>query len=500
MYFCARKFFMSLTATMALLAVISHSAMAELRSLSGELMMHDPTLIQDGDTWYAYATGEADGTGIRRLKSDDGLYWYEMSPLISSPLSWWNDYVPGHETNQWAPDIKYYNGRYHLLYSVSSFGSNNSLIGRLSTTDLDSDNWRDDGLVIRSTTSDNYNAIDGDITIDENGAPWMSFGSFWSGIKLTRLDSDLQPTGQVYSIAHRSDHPEQAIEAPRVTYHDGYYYLFVSFDKCCQGTDSTYKIAVGRSENITGPYLDKSGANMMSGGGSILESSISHYVGTGGQDVINNNLLVRHGYDLNQNGLPQLLISDLYWDSEGWPTLDSGEAGGSSSSSSSEASQSSSSSSSESSSSSSASSGVIDSGATYTLQNRASGLLLETVDGSTADGADVVQWTDNGGSNQHWTITEVGSGLYELANAHSGKLLEAYQWSLENGGDVRQSPDYNYAIQRWSFTDLGDGYYRIDNDYSGKTLDGYGESNGSDVIQYDYLGGANQQWQLIRVD
>lgn len=490
--------FLAFLATIFALA-LSPSASADLKPLSGELMLHDPTLIQDGNTWYAFGTGELNQGGIRRLKSDDGLFWYEMPTMLSSPLPWWSTYVPGHETNQWAPDIIHYNGRYYLLYSVSSFGQNNSLIGMVSTTDLESDNWRDDGLVIRSTNSDDYNAIDGDITFDENGQPWMSFGSFWSGIKLTRLDSDLQPTGQVYSIASRPNTPDNAIEAPRVTYHEGFYYLFVSWGHCCDGAASTYRIVVGRSQDIAGPYLDKNGVSMMNGGGFVLEDAFSNYAGPGGQDVINDNVLVRHAYDTTQNGLPQLLISDLYWDDQGWPTLDAPQAGdSSSSSSSSNASTSSSPSSSESSSSDSSVEGLV-SGQTYILRNRASGLVAETEDGSTADGADVVQWEENGGTNQHWTAVDAGDGFYTLLNENGGKALEITSWSTSNGGNAVQYTDLDGNNQQWSLTDLGNGYYRIENRHSGRALDGYGTSNGSDIIQYDYHGGDNQQWELTLV-
>lgn len=448
-------------------------ASAELRQLSGELMLHDPTIIRQGGTWYAFGTGETDRNGIRRLKSDDGQYWYQMPDLLTSPLWWWSNHVSSHASNQWAPDIVQHNGRYYLLYSVSSFGSNNSLIGMLSTTNLESNSWRDDGLVVESSSANDFNAIDGDITFDANGTPWLSFGSFWSGIKVTQLNSsDLKITGgPFYAIASRN-----AIEAPRITYRNGYYYLFVSFDSCCNGVNSTYKIAVGRSSNITGPYVDKNGTNMMNGGGTILQSSIDNYVGTGGQDVLQNELLISHGYDTTQNGLPQLLIQDLYWDSQGWPTLTSSGGGGSDPGDS------------------------IVSGATYTITNRASGLLAEVTGASTDPGADVIQWSDNGGAHQRWVISDVGSGYYNIINARSGNALEIYEWSTSNGGDAVQYTDFNGNNQHWRFIDLGNGHYRIENRHSGLSLDGYGTSDGSDIIQYDYWGGSNQQWRLDRAN
>ncbi|ARW42103.1 Arabinan endo-1,5-alpha-L-arabinosidase [Bacillus licheniformis] len=152
----------------------------------GDNIIHDPSMIKEGNTWYTFGTGI--GNGIRVIKSTDGKTWSAAPSIFATPLSWWKKYVPNHEENQWAPDISYYNGRYWLYYAVSAFGSNTSAIGLASTDRISSGNWRDDGLVIRTTTSNNYNAIDPELVIDKEGNPWLSFGSFWSGIKLTKLD------------------------------------------------------------------------------------------------------------------------------------------------------------------------------------------------------------------------------------------------------------------------------------------------------------------------
>ncbi|MDQ0229403.1 arabinan endo-1,5-alpha-L-arabinosidase [Metabacillus malikii] len=304
-----------------LMLAIPQPASGAFWNVTGEKMIHDPSLIKEGNTWYVFGTGEANKNGIRVLRSDNGTNWYTTPVIFPTAPSWWKTYVPNHESNQWAPDIQYYNGRYWLYYSVSSFGSNNSLIGLLSTHSISSGQWRDDGLVVRSTSSSNFNAIDGDLVIDKDGNPWLSYGSFWSGIKLTRLDKNtMKPTGSVYSIASRPNIPNNPIEAPSITYRNGYYYLFVSFDRCCNGVNSTYKIAYGRSKNITGPYVDKNGVSMMNGGGTILDAGNDVWKGPGHQDVYNNNIIIRHAYDATNNGMPTMLINDLYWDSQGWPS------------------------------------------------------------------------------------------------------------------------------------------------------------------------------------
>jgi arabinan endo-1,5-alpha-L-arabinosidase len=130
----------------------------------------------------------------------------------------------------------------------------------------------------------------------------------------------MKPTGAIRRIAKR----ENGIEAPNLVYANGWYYLFVSIDKCCQGVNSTYKIAVGRSKEIAGPYVDKTGAPLLEGGGTLLEVGGERWKGPGGQDVYHNGdgwIMARHSYDAQNHGRPALRISDLYWDADRWPTL-----------------------------------------------------------------------------------------------------------------------------------------------------------------------------------
>jgi beta-xylosidase len=120
------------------------------------------------------------------------------------------------------------------------------------------------------------------VIIDTVGIPWLTFGSFWGGIKIVKLtntgvraDSDAP-----IAIAARPSNGG-ALEAPFIISRCGYYYLFVSFDACRKGVDSTYNIRVGRSTSVTGPYVDKAGVAMLSGGGSPLVSGGSRWKGRG---------------------------------------------------------------------------------------------------------------------------------------------------------------------------------------------------------------------------
>ena len=145
---------------------------------------------------------------------------------------------------------------------------------------------------------------------------------------------------------------------------------------------------------------------------------------------------------------------------------------------------------------------VPDAGRWYTVLNVNSGKALETSGWSTADGADVVQWTNLGGANQQWRFVATGDGYYRVLNRHSGKALEVYAWSTANGGDVVQWANLGGANQQWRLTDEGNGRVSLINRFSGKALEIYtwSTANGGDAVQWTDLGGANQQWTLVPGD
>lgn len=121
----------------------------------------------------------------------------------------------------------------------------------------------------------------------------------------------------------------QAIEAPFIVRHGDYYYLFVSYDLCCRGTKSTYHTLVGRSREVTGPYLDASGKKMSEGGATPLLDANQKWLGPGGESILlqkDGDIIVFHAYD-SITGKPSLQISTLTW-TDGWPhaALDGGDS------------------------------------------------------------------------------------------------------------------------------------------------------------------------------
>jgi arabinan endo-1,5-alpha-L-arabinosidase len=114
-----------------------------------------------------------------------------------------------------------------------------------------------------------------------------------------------------------------AIEASYILRRGGYYYLFASFDLCCRGSNSTYRIMVGRSQNVQGPYVDASGTAMLhTGGGTMVVLGDTRWRGPGSNGVLtdgNAQYLVYHAYDADNNGAATLRIAELLWDDKGWP-------------------------------------------------------------------------------------------------------------------------------------------------------------------------------------
>ena len=137
----------------------------------------------------------------------------------------------------------------------------------------------------------------------------------------------------------------------------------------------------------------------------------------------------------------------------------------------------------------------------YTLINRHSGLAMDVDNTVAAAGANVIQWSPTGATNQQFDVTELSNGNYTIRPAHTGMSLDVWEWSEEPGGEIRQW-DYSGAInQQWEIVDLGNGYSTIISAFNGLALDGWewSTSPGADVRQWTATGGNNQQWAFQAV-
>jgi arabinan endo-1,5-alpha-L-arabinosidase len=302
-----------------------------------DVPVHDPVVIKQGDTYYLFCTG----MGVAVWSSPDLKQWKKEAPVFSEAPQWAKGISPDFRNHIWAPDITYHNGKYYLYYSVSAFAKNTSAIGLAVNKTLDPKSpdfkWEDQGIVIQSVPGrDLWNAIDPNLVFDENGTPWLNYGSFWNGMKLVKLDNDLKTVmngpEDWFTISRRPrtfelddrNPGDGSVEAPFIFKKNDWYYLFVSFDYCCRGVNSTYKVVVGRSKDVKGPYLDKSGKSMFEGGGTLVVEGNENWHGVGHNSTYTfggKDYLIMHGYDAKDNGRSKLIIRDISWDKDGWPLV-----------------------------------------------------------------------------------------------------------------------------------------------------------------------------------
>ena len=149
-----------------------------------------------------------------------------------------------------------------------------------------------------------------------------------------------------------------------------------------------------------------------------------------------------------------------------------------------------------------ASAATVDTTAWYVLVNHNSGKALDVYNSSTADGANVVQWTRTNATNQQFQFVDSGGGYYRIKARHSGKMIDVSSWSTADGAAIHQWTDHGGANQQFRLADSDSGYVRLINRNSNKAVEvqNAATNDGANVVQYSDWGGSNQQWQLVQVD
>ena len=317
-------------------------AQAQFRFNAQHPDVHDPVMAKGEDgRFYIFMTGFNVGV----ISSADLKEWKPEPAALKEVPAWAKEEVKGFGGHVWAPDISFHNGQWYLYYSCSTFGKNGSAIGVATNKTLDPTSpdfgWKDEGMVIASHRGqDCWNAIDPNLIVDKKGQPYLVFGSFWDGIQLIKLSKDdfKTPVSKPVTIARRFNKTytmdkieftmegnntieagENAVEAPFIYQHGKYYYLFVSFDYCCRGKNSTYKTVYGRSKKPTGPFVDKEGRRMEQGGGTLLYGPDDTYYGIGhnaAYDIDGKSYFISHAYE--KAGGAKLFLRPIQFDKDGW--------------------------------------------------------------------------------------------------------------------------------------------------------------------------------------
>lgn len=426
-----------------------------LQSVLAEPPSHDPSTITrntDGRYWI-FTTG----SGVWAMSASNSNFtdWRADNTVFTPGTwpSWINNYVTGFTGGFWAPDVIAMNGKFYLYYSCAGQGAP-AAIGLATATSL-AGPWTDQGMVVAAT-----NAIDPALLKDGSNL-YMVYGNWQTGIDLIQLNS----TTGLRQGTSRWDLVAGSVEAPYLIKNGSYYYLFFQRGLCCNGVNSTYYTQVGRSTSITGPYVDKNGVSLMSGGGStFLPNKDGRIIGPGHVGYGEGKLSF-HFYDGTDNGAAKVKITTLSW-INGWPAADNVNNPVQ----------------------------TLTPG-TYSLQNRASGKMLDNL-GATTDGATVAQYADGTSNNQRWIVTFSG-GYYKFQCVTGSKMLDTLG-NTADGSNVGQWTSGSSYNQQWILTPMGGGYYKLVNRATGKCLD-TGGSTADSAVMKQYTSGTsyNQQWRFV---
>jgi arabinan endo-1,5-alpha-L-arabinosidase len=309
------------------------------KSKWGTLGAHDPSIYKDKDTYYVFSTDARVGgpatPGIQIRKSKDLINWefvgQALKGIPDEAKSW------SRAQGIWAPEIAKVGDEYYLYYCASTFGKNRSYIGLLKSKDIEGP-WEDQGLVLKTNQGDDRNALDPNIVFDKNKDMWMSYGSFWNGIYLVKLDKNtgkpIDPNDKGKNIAKRAASVSGAVEGAYIIYNEeqGKYYLFVSYDSL----SSNYNVRVGRSVNIEGPYLDSDGNNMTEVtktdpnevGNKVLGGykfgDAEGWIAPGHNSILKddgNYFIIHHARTEKKTDWFYLNVRKILWSKDGWPMI-----------------------------------------------------------------------------------------------------------------------------------------------------------------------------------
>jgi len=313
----------------------------------------DPAIIQGqtpGDKrWYLFCTSDPlnqddkDASGafnehlLPILQSEDLVNWTYAGDAFDALPAW-----AAATSDIWAPDIQFFNGKYHLYYTVTEAVGGGSAIG-VATSDSPTGPWAQEELPVVEPhpapccSGSKRWVYDPSIITDESGQRYIYYGSYFGGISVRALSEDglvADPLSQLeVAIPNR-------YEGAYVVKRGSFYYLFGSSSNCCNGPLSGYSVFVGRSPSPFGPFVDREGVPLLEasvGGTPVLSMNGNRWVGTGHNavftDLSGQDWTVYHAVDQTDPYLDeaasdlwlkrQLLLDPIDW-VDGWPTVRGG--------------------------------------------------------------------------------------------------------------------------------------------------------------------------------
>jgi len=453
---------------------------------------HDPsTILYQGGRYWCFSTNN----NLNLRYSTDLVSWSwgtqpfsyaaGVPPYMAEYLSTCEGSGPW---NLWAPEIIKVGDLYYLYYSrnmcLDSDCTEQSVCGLAIGSSILNRDWVDQGAVLRTALCTDYRrSIDPSLLFDEMGNLWLAAGSFghpsgygwnYGGIWLYQLDPE---TGKVKSGSSPIQIARAWIEAPYLYYKNGYYYLFFNQERCCVGADSTYFIRYARAANITGPYFDREGINVLvQNNGSLFLGrdfdanyysygnpkpecgSVGREIGPGhigiftAQDGLE--MFSFHFYDAGNRGNATLGIRTLIWGDDGWPRAGWNLPDGNY---------------------------AIVCGMNREADAPAGGLYLEAADGYSGR-IQMNRW--KGGTDQIWNFTRVGRNQYKISCLANGKVLavvspDSNPNNIYGAGKPVQLVTYNSGntAHRWYVVQTNNRGFRMINSATSMVLEAAGAEN-----------------------
>lgn len=291
---------------------------------SGEFADPSGVYCDEENAYYLY------GTGGKILKSTDMVNWRPRMNAFNAIPTWGTA-----GAGLWAPDVQYIDGQYVMYYSLSTWGDPNPGIG-IATASHPSGPWIDHGKLFSSEEIGVNNSIDPMGYVDRDGKVYLVWGSMRGNfiVELTK-DGLALKNGLTYAKENKirvaGNETDVAwdvrtYEGAFIIYEKGYYYLFLSMGTCCEGLNSSYRVVVGRSRSVTGPYLDHELKDMkLPDAGKVVIDKGDYFVGSGHncilQDQEGNYFIYYHTYSQDHQEFRVLAMDHLYFDEEGWPCV-----------------------------------------------------------------------------------------------------------------------------------------------------------------------------------
>jgi arabinan endo-1,5-alpha-L-arabinosidase len=289
------------------IALLSQMFTGTITAQVGKPFIHDPsTIVECEGKYYTFGTF---GGG---LISEDGWTWNGGAER------------PGRGA---APDALKIGDRYLVAYSSTGGGLGGGHNGKIltmwnKTLDPNSPDFQftDPIEVASSEGMEDCDAIDAGLLLDPiTGQLWCTYGTYFGFIRMVELDPK---TGKRVE-GNKAINIAIDCEATTLMYRNGWYYLLGTHGTCCDGANSTYNIVVGRSREITGPYIDNVGRDMLKGGGKMVIAAGGRVVGPGhfGRWMIDEGvekMSCHFEADLDQGGRSVLGIRPLLWEND-WP-------------------------------------------------------------------------------------------------------------------------------------------------------------------------------------